>query len=155
MWGGDPASRDKLEPKGLVEQLKLLPKNSSSPDSYTIVVNELGNGVEWIMETIDLLHEAGGFEIVLPEVLIQKLRTNTMNQNQCPLPTGPWSEQAGNLPKCWFPDDGGASCVMTCDTINALHIPVKCDLNVCSNLRLTNFNTKFVCVETGETCPLS
>merc|ERR1712146_25015 len=117
------------------------------------VVNELGNGVEWIMETIDLLHEAGGFEIVLPEVLIQKLRT--MNQNQCPLPTGPWSEQAGNLPKCWFPDDGGASCVMTCDTINALHIPVKCDLNVCSNLRLTNFNTKFVCVETGEACPSS
>ena len=85
LWGGDPASRDKLEPKGLVEQLKLLPKNSSSPDSYTIVVNELGNGVEWIMQTIDLLHDAGDFEIVLPEVLIQKMRTNTMNQNQCVL----------------------------------------------------------------------
>ena len=90
--------------------------------------------------------------MMFPEVLVQKLRTNTMNQNQCPLPTGPWSEQAGNLPKCWFPDDGGKSCVMTCDTANILHLPVRCDLNFCSNLRLTNENTRFECVDTGETC---
>ena len=152
LWGGDPSSKDKLEPKELAEQLKLLPKNLSDPGSYTIVVNELGNGIASILETIALLDEAGGFEIVLPEVLVNKLTTNTKRKNQCPLASGPWSKQAGILPKCWFPDDN-ASCVMTCDTINILKVPIRCDLNVCSNLRLTKYNTKFECVETGQVCP--
>ena len=134
------------------EQLALLPKNVSNPDSYTVVVNELGNGIETILETIALLKKAGGFEIVLPEVLLQKLTTNTKSQKQCPLASGPWSEQAGDLPKCWLPDDN-MSCVMTCDTINVFEVPVRCDLNVCSNIRLSKSNTEFECVETGKVCP--
>ena len=42
---------------------------------------------------------------------------------------------------------------MTCDTINILQIPVKCNLNVCSNIALGNDNMEFICVDTGKVCP--
>ena len=152
LWGGDPSSKDKLEPKELVEELKLLPKDSTDPRSYSVVVNELGNGIDTILESIALMKEAGGFEIVLPEQLVTNVIQNTKSKQQCPLPKGPWGNQAGNLPKCWFPDDN-SSCIMTCDTINILQIPVKCNLNVCSNIALGNDNMEFICVDTGKVCP--
>ena len=43
LWGGDPASKDKLEPASLVEQLKLLPKDPADPRSYSVVVNEVNH----------------------------------------------------------------------------------------------------------------
>ena len=152
LWGGDPTSKDKLEPKELVEQLKVLSKNASDPSSYTIIVNELGNGIETILESISLMNAAGGFEIVLPEELVKRVVQYTKSKQQCPLAEGPWSQQAGNLPKCWLPEDS-SSCIMTCDTINIFHKPVRCDLNVCSKIKLTEGNMEFVCVETGQICP--
>ena len=39
----------------LVEELKLLPKDSTDPRSYSVVVNELGNGIDTILESIALM----------------------------------------------------------------------------------------------------
>jgi hypothetical protein len=154
LWGGDPSSKDKLEPKELVEQLKLLPKDPSDPNGYTIVVNELGNGIATILETVSLLKAAGGFDVVLPEELVELLVENTKSKQQCPLAEGPWGKQAGKLPKCWFPEDN-SSCIMTCDTINIFNRPVSCNLDVCSNIKLTEDHTEFLCVDTGKICPSS
>ena len=68
-----------MEPKELVEELKLLPKDSTDPRSYSVVVNELGNGIDTILESIALMKEAGGFEIVLPEQLVTNVIQNTKN----------------------------------------------------------------------------
>ena len=43
--GGDPSSKDKLEPKELVEELKF--SKDSTSRSYSVVVNELGNGIRY------------------------------------------------------------------------------------------------------------
>lgn len=36
LWSGDPSSKDKLEPAGLVKQLQQLPKDPSDPQSYVM-----------------------------------------------------------------------------------------------------------------------
>lgn len=116
------------------------------------MVNELGEGLHTIIETVQMLEADGGFEVVLPEVLARRVAANTGMKQQCPLPTGPWADEAGNLPKCWLPGDG-KSCVMTCEQPSALHIPAACDLNVCSNLKLAPSKLHFICADTGKVCP--
>ena len=151
LWSGDPSSKDKLEPAELVKQMKLLPKDPTNPQSYTVVVNEFGEGLQTIAEAVQLLHADGGFEVVLPEELATRVVANTGSKQQCPLPTGPWADEAGNLPKCWLPGDG--TCLMTCEQPSVLHIPASCDLNVCSNLKLAPTKLHFICVDTNKVCP--
>ena len=89
-------------------------------------------------------------EVVLPEVLIERMAANTGRKQQCPMPTGAWAEEADDLPKCWLPGDG-RSCVFECERLLPLPIPVRCDLNQCSNLTLANSKLHFLCPN-GEVC---
>jgi hypothetical protein len=49
LWGNG-TSGDKLGVAGLVNELKLLPKDPADPQSYTVVVNELGNSFGEIVQ---------------------------------------------------------------------------------------------------------
>lgn len=89
-------------------------------------------------------------EVVLPEVLIERMTVNTGRKQQCPMPTGAWAEEANDLPKCWLPGDG-RSCVFECEHLLPLPIPVRCDLNQCSNLTLAKSKLHFLCPN-GEVC---
>lgn len=89
-------------------------------------------------------------DIVLPEVLIERMTANTGRRQQCPLPTGAWAEQAGDLPKCWLPGDG-RSCVFECEMLLPVPIPVRCDLRQCSNLTLAASKLHFRCPD-GRVC---
>ena len=154
LWGDAP-SGDKVGVAGLVRQLKQLPKDPSDPRSYSIVVNELGNNFSEIVDAAAMLVADGGFDVVLPEVLVQRLEAHTARRQLCPMPDGKWADAAGDLPKCWLPSDG-SSCVLTCNRLlDPLPLHVACDLNVCSNLTLTDSKLHFICAETGEVCPSS
>ena len=61
-----------------------------------------------------------GFDVVLPEELIRRMVANTGGKQQCPMPSGRWADEAGNLPKCWLPGDG--SCIFECTRI--LELPL-------------------------------
>ena len=114
------------------------------------MVNELGNNFSEVVEAAALLAADGGFEVVLPEVLVERLETNTNRRQQCPMPTGAWADAAGKLPKCWLPGDG-SSCVLTCNSLlDPLPFHVACDLAVCSNLTLAATRRHFICADTGK-----
>lgn len=113
LWG-DGTTGDKLGVPGLVRELKLLPKDPTSPQSYSVIVNELGNNFSEVVEAAKLLSADGGFDVVLPEELARRLIANTHQKTQCPMPQGPWADAIGNLPKCWFPADQ-KSCIFTCE----------------------------------------
>ena len=152
LWGA-AASGDKVGVAGLVRQLKLLPKDPKDPSSYSIIVNELGNSFGEIVNASRLLTEDGGFDVVLPEELVRRVVANTNAKQQCPMPEGEWGAAAGKLPKCWLPGDG-KSCLFQCDNIlDPLPIPVKCNLDVCSNLTLAPSKLHFLCADTGKICP--
>ena len=154
LWGDAP-SGDKVGVAGLVRQLKQLPKDPSDPRSYSVVVNELGNNFSEVVDAAALLVADGGFDVVLPEVLVQRLEAHTARRQQCPMPNGKWAAEAGDLPKCWLPSDG-SSCVLTCNRLlDPLPLHVACDLNVCSNLTLADSKLHFICAETGTVCPSS
>jgi|EP01046_Picozoa_sp_COSAG06_P043874 hypothetical protein len=91
-------------------------------------------------------------EVVLPEVLIERMAANTGRKQQCPMPSGAWADQAGDLPKCWLPGDG-QSCVFECERVvtPAVPIPVRCNLDQCSNLTLAKSKLHFLCPN-GEVC---
>ena len=132
-----------------------MPKDPSNPNSYSIIISELGNPYSEIAQAVKLLHEAGGFDIVLPEVLIERLVTETNAKQQCPMPTGSWAKDVGDLPKCAFAGNG--SCVMTCYNVAKLGpvkvpIPVACNLDVCSDLSLSPSRLHFRCPD-GKKCP--
>jgi len=154
MWG-DGTSGDEVGPEALVEELKAMPKDAADPRSYSIVAVTPSHSYADIAKAAQLLQEAGGFELLLPEKLIETLRANTNGRRQCPLPTGPWSDQCGDLPKCWLPRDG-ESCILTCDTIKSGLLPHKaaCDLNACSqglSLKNSMLGSSFLCAD-GSTC---
>lgn len=151
LWG-DATSGDKVGVPGLVRNLRRLPKDPADPQSYSVVVNELGNNFSEVVEASALLAADDGFDVVTPEQLLSRLQTNTGQRQQCPMPTGRWAEQAGNLPKCWLPGDG-SSCVMTCTTLLKIPLNVACDLRVCSNLTLAPTRLHFICADTGKVCP--
>ena len=147
LWG-DGQSGDKLTPSALVRELQQLPKDPTDPQSYTLVVNELGNNYSEVVQTAQLLAADKGFDLVLPEELVRRLVTITHAKPQCPMPTGRWAGQVGVLPKCWLPGDG--TCVLSCDHLHLLPIPVRCDLSVCANLTMSANRRHFVCAETGK-----
>ena len=152
LWG-DATTGDKVGVAGLVKRLKELPKDPSDPQSYTVVVNELGNNFSEVVDAAALLAADGTFDVVLPEVLMERLEANTKRRQQCPLPTGEWARAAGLLPKCWLPGDG-SSCVFTCtNLLDPLPISVSCDLGTCSNLTLAKTRLHFICADTGQVCP--
>jgi hypothetical protein len=152
LWG-DATTGDKVGVAGLVRRLKQLPKDPSDPQSYSVVVSELGNNFSEIVQAAALLAADGGFDVVLPEVLVQRLEVNTNRRRQCPMPTGEWAAAAGPLPKCWLPGDG-SSCVLTCtNLLDPLPVNVSCDLAACSNLTLATSRRHFICADTGRACP--
>merc|ERR1712196_612281 len=128
LWG-DAMKGDKVGVEGLVKQLQTLPKDRSDPKSYSIVVSELGNNYTEIKRAVQQLEQVGGFEIVLPEILLSRLASDTQKKQTCPMPSGPWSTQVGDLPKCAFGQNYTGSCVMTCEGLGLL--PVSCDLDQC------------------------
>lgn len=151
--GGFPNDPDVTDVEGLVRDLEPLPKDPTDPQSYSIVLNQAnGNGWGSIRNASRLLERLGGFEVVLPEVLVERMRDNTREKTQCPLPSGSWAEQAGDLPKCWLP--GGKSCVFECERLvdPARPIPTKCDLRHCSNISLGATKRYFLCPD-GTVCP--
>ena len=153
LWG-DAASGDKVGVDGLAAELKTLPKDPADPNSYSVIVSELGNGYAELVRAARLLEDAGGFEVVLPEVLMERLTRLTGRRSQCPLPSGSWSSECGDLPKCSIAGNG--SCVLQCDNVKLGPLPVpfplRCDLHVCSNLSLSAAHTAFLCAD-GSRCP--
>jgi hypothetical protein len=134
-----------------VKQLKQLPKDPTDPNSYSVIVSELGNNYTEIERAIRMLQADGGFDVVLPEELIKRLVANTNKKETCPMPSGPWGSECGDLPKCSIKGDG--SCLLTCDSIGLL--PVSCDLSKChEGLSLVTKGLKkiFRC-EDGSECP--
>ena len=134
-----------------------MPKEPTDPNSYSIIVSELGNGYKELVEAARRLDELGGFEVVLPEELVRRLTHNTKRKQQCPLPSGPWSSTCGDLPRCSI--GGNGSCVLSCESIKHGLLPfprrASCDLSVCSaNLTLASKGAalRFLC-EGGGPCP--
>jgi hypothetical protein len=159
LWG-NATSGVKVGVQGLVDGLRRLPKDPSDPNSYSIVLSELGNGYAELEEAAAALRAAGGFDLVLPEELMRRLVANTGARPSCPLPSGPWSSQCGDLPKCWV--SGNGSCILTCEQLRVgalAWLPQRgsCDLSVCRNLTLaqTSGGVRFVCgpEEGGGECP--
>jgi hypothetical protein len=148
LWGDD-TSGDKVGVAGLVRELKSLPKDPTDPNGYSVVVSELGNNYTEILRAARLLEADGGFEVVLPEELVRRLvsKDYAAGKQQCPMPTGPWGGQVGDLPKCGFAGNG--SCVMSCEGVGLL--PQKCDLSKCSK-GLSFEKRRFVCSD-GKECP--
>lgn len=159
LWGQDPTG-DKVSVDGLVRELRNLPKDTTDPQSYSVIVNELGNSFGEVVNATKQLQALGGFEVVLPEELLRRLATNTRTQAQCPLPSGRWASEAGNLPECFFNGDG-KSCVFTCARLQGdlLRLPIKCDLRKCpdfesgANLTLVKgLKPRFYCAVSGKAC---
>jgi hypothetical protein len=149
LWGDDPTG-DKVGVEGLVRQLKTLPKDPTDPNSYSVITSELGNNYTEIERAVRLLQADGGFDVVLPEVLLSRLTINTNKKETCAMPTGPWSSQCGDLPKCGF--KGNGSCVMTCESIGLL--PSSCDLSKChEGLSLSGIGKKRFHCSDGSECP--
>merc|ERR1712182_55627 len=95
------------------------------------------HGYADVVEAARKLQGIGGFDVMLPEALVDRLVTETRKQQQCPLPTGNWSAQCGDLPLCWVAGNG--SCVMRCENLNERRWNIaSCDLSVCSNLSLAS-----------------
>eukprot|EP01052_Picozoa_sp_SAG31_P012166 SAG31_NODE_705_length_12695_cov_3.147007_4_plen_115_part_00 len=109
----------------------------------------------------------GGFEVVLPEVLIKRLIRNTGRKAQCPLPGGSWAAAAGDLPECYFPGDG-RSCIFECARLQQSAgggLPfggaTGCDLGLVGAIRCRNLTlerrgilkgVQFICGDTGLPC---
>lgn len=155
LWGNADEG-DKVGVEGLVRGLRQLPKDPNDPNSYSIVVSELGNNYTEIVRAVRLLQADGGFDIVAPEELFARLKTQANGRTQCPLPDGPWAAEAGTLPKCSI--DGNGSCRFTCHEIAhlgplPLPLPVSCNLNVCAtDLSLEPGGRAFLCAN-GTKCP--
>jgi len=154
LWG-DADEGDKVGVDGMVRALKTLPKDPTDPNSYSIVVSELGNGYAELLRAARALEEAGGFEVVLPETLFERLTRLTHRREQCPLPTGPWSTLVGDLPKCSIAGNG--SCVLQCEELGHLPLlrPIRCDLSACHNLTFSASAHKFICLDSGSPCSAS
>ena len=154
LWG-DATSGDKVGVAGLVRALQTLPKDPADPNSYSVIVSELGNGYAELVNATRALEAVGGFEVVLPEVLLERLTSRTRRRAQCPLPTGAWSRECGDLPKCSI--SGNGSCVLQCEGVKLgplpVPLPVRCDLRDCHNLTLSKSHSSFVCAPDGRRCP--
>jgi hypothetical protein len=60
LWGNGK-SGDKVGVDGLIRDLRALPKDPKDPQSYSIIVNEMGNGWNSIRNASEILMEDGGF----------------------------------------------------------------------------------------------
>ena len=81
---------------------------------------------------------------------------NTHGAIDCPMPTGAWADEAGDLPKCSLPGDG--TCLLQCTRMAGngdIPVPVRCDLDVChEDLALSDDHLHFLCSD-GRVCPSS
>ena len=152
LWG-EATSGDRVSVEGLVAELKTLPKDVHDPNSYSIVVVNMGShNYSDVVRATRLLEAAGGFDVVLPEVLIDRLVAHTHQKVTCPLPTGNWVHQCGNLPKCSIAGNG--SCILNCDNVvdgDPNPINATCDLARCHNLTLSPTRLHFLC-DDGSVC---
>ena len=152
LWG-EGQSGDEVGVEALVRELKTLPKDRSNPDAYSVIVVNMGShNYSDVVRTVRMLESAGGFDIVLPEALIERLVTRTNRQTACPLPEGPWANQTivGDLPKCSIAGNG--SCIFSCSNIlSPLPIDVSCDLRHCHDLTLSASKLHFLCPD-GSIC---
>ena len=80
-------SGDKVGVAGLVRELQTLPKDPTDPNSYSVIISELGNNYTDIARAVHLLEAEGGFDFVLPEQLMERLVHTTGSKQGCPLPT--------------------------------------------------------------------
>merc|ERR1719282_1015395 len=148
----DGTKGDEVGVEGLVSELKAMPKNLSDPRSYSIVVVTPTHNYSDVARVGRLLADSGGFDVVLPEVLVDRLVMQTKAKRQCPMPTGPWSGVVGDLPKCSLPRDG--TCLMKCENIHEGSWPFPkcsaCDLNKC-HTNLSFKGTSFHCAD-GSKC---
>ena len=158
LWG-EGTSGDKVGVDTLVRELKTLPTDPTDAASYSVVVVNMGShNYSDVVKAGKLLLADGGFDVVLPEVLISRLAVNTRRQVTCPLPSGSWGSigEAGDLPKCSVAGsyDRNGSCTFTCSNmvVPDVPIPVSCDLRVCHNLSLTPDKRNFLCPD-GSVCP--
>ena len=100
LWGNGFIG-DKVGVSALVRELKTLPVDPSDAASYSIVVVNMGShNYSDVVRAYDGLAAAGGFDVVLPEVLLHRLVQRTGKQVTCPLPSGLWGAVVGDLPKC-------------------------------------------------------
>jgi len=155
LWG-EGATGDEVGVEGLVNELSAMPKNTSLSAGYSIVVVTPSHNYSDVVRAGELLMAEGGFEVVVPEVLIARLVANTQAKIDCPMPTGTWADQAGDLPKCSLPGDG--TCLLQCTRMvgeGRVPVPVRCDLGVCSeDLSLSDDHLNFLCAD-GSVCPAS
>ena len=80
LWG-DGKSGDKVGVEGLIRDLHALPKDPSNPQSYSIIVNEMGNGWDSIRNASQILMEDGGF-VRCERVVVLRLLIETIGLRQ-------------------------------------------------------------------------
>ncbi len=156
LWGNGFVG-DKVGWKALVRELKTLPTDSTNPAAYSIVVVNMGShNYSDVVRAVQALEAAGDFDVVLPEVLLDRLVQRTDKQVSCPLPSGRWGVAAGDLPKCSIASSfrRRGSCVFDCSNIESgtRVARASCDLRVCSNLTLSASKSQFLCPD-GQACP--
>ena len=148
LWGDDSFStgdETMLGVQGVADLLSTLPKDPTSPLSYSIIpVNAWSHNYSDVVATSRLLEAAGGFKVVSPELLVQLLAANTNASESCPLASGSWSESCLD---CTI--SGNGTCILSCGDCSGM--AAACDLAVCHE-GLSVDGSSFVCQD-GRTCP--
>ena len=146
LWG-DATEGDMVGVDGLVQALQTLPKDPKDPNAYSIIpVNAWSHNYSTIATAVDRLTAIGGFNVVTPSVLLDRLKTDTDMAQQCPMPSGPWSASCLG---CTF--SGNGTCILACD--DCAGSSAQCDLATCDDLEFDGGKGRFVCTESGELCP--
>lgn len=147
-WGEENDGSDMLGADGIVELLDSLPKNVSDPASYSIIpVHAWSHTYADVVEVVARLEALGGYDVVLPEALVQKLKANAPGST-CPMASGSWSESCLDCTVSGY----GDGCLLSCG--DCAGAGASCDLSVChEGLSLGPENT-LLCAD-GSTCPSS
>ena len=101
-------------------------------------------------DVVDLaarLTALGGYDIVLPEQLVEKLSTYAGGVETCPaLASGSWSESCLGCTVSGY----GNGCVLSCD--DCAGASASCDLSVCHEELSLGPDKTFLCSD-GAPCP--
>ena len=130
----------------MVEALASLPTDPADPNSYSVVpVNAWSHNLSSVARVVSALRRRGGFEVVSPADLLERLAERTARQQQCPMPSGPW---AGQCLSCTL--SGNGTCLLACSDCGG-HA-ASCDLSVCADGLRVNAEHQFMCSD-GRVCP--
>ena len=147
LWGeSTDVSSTMVGPEALVRVLSSLPKDPTHPNSYSLIpVHAWSHNTSSVRHVAEALEALGGFDVVSPSELVERLTAFTPHTSMCPMPRGSWSQVCLD---CTL--SGNGTCVLDCNNCGGKR--AACDLSVCSDALTIDSHMRFVC-EDGTLCP--